>query len=245
MKTVWITGAGRGIGAACARAFAAQGWQVGLGWCTSQEKTEALAAELNRAFGSGCALALPTNVADPKSVTAAANALQQTFGGIGCLVNNAGIARQQLFGDVTEADWDDMFNVTCKGMYRTVKAVLPGMLHRKAGSIVNLSSIWGVVGASCEVPYSAAKGAVITFTQALAKELGPSGIRVNCVAPGVIDTDMMAAFTPEDRAALAEETPLGRLGKAEEVAAAVTFLAGEQASFITGQTLGVDGGFGR
>ena len=128
-------------------------------------------------------------------------------------------------------------------MYRTVQAVLPGMLHRKCGSIVNVSSIWGVVGASCEVPYSAAKGAVITFTQALAKELGPSGIRVNCVAPGVVDTDMMAAFSPEDRQALAEETPLGRLGRPEEVAAAICFLAGPEASFITGQTLGVDGGF--
>ncbi len=244
MKTVWITGASRGIGAACARRFAADGWQVALGWCTQKEKAEALAAELNALFPHA-ALAVWTDVTDAGSIRAATAVITQRFGGIDCLVNNAGIARQQLFTDVTEADWDGMFDVTCKGMYRTAQAVLPGMLHRKQGSIVNISSIWGVVGASCEVPYSAAKGAVITFTQALAKELGPSGIRVNCVAPGVIETDMMAAFSGEDKAALAEETPLCRLGRPEDVAAAVAFLAGEDAAFITGQTLGVDGGFGR
>ena len=244
MKTVWITGASRGIGAACARRFAAEGWQVALGWCTQKEKAEALAAELN-ALAPRTALAVHTDVRDAAGIKAAAQAIQNEFGGIDCLVNNAGIARQQLFTDVTEADWDEMFDVSCKGMYRTVQAVLPGMLHEKRGSIVNISSIWGVVGASCEVPYSAAKGAVITFTQALAKELGPSGIRVNCVAPGVIETDMMAAFTPEDKAALAEETPLCRIGSPQDVAAAVVFLAGEDAAFITGQTLGVDGGFGR
>ncbi len=244
MKTVWITGASRGIGAACARRFAAEGWQVALGWCTQKEKAEALAAGLN-ALAPHTALAVHTDVRSTESVRAAAQAIQNEFGGIDCLVNNAGIARQQLFTDVTEADWDEMFDVSCKGMYRTVQAVLPGMLHEKRGSIINISSIWGVVGASCEVPYSAAKGAVITFTQALAKELGPSGIRVNCVAPGVIETDMMAAFTPGDKAALAEETPLCRIGRPEDVAAAVVFLAGEDAAFITGQTLGVDGGFGR
>ena len=244
MKTVWITGAGRGIGAACARRFAAEGWQVALGWCTQKEKTGALAAELNAA-APHTALAVHTDVTDAAGVRAAAAAIEKEFGGIDCLVNNAGIAKQQLFTDVTEADWDAMFAVNCKGMYRTAQAVLPGMLHRKSGSIVNISSIWGVVGASCEVPYSAAKGAVITFTQALAKELGPSGIRVNCVAPGVIETDMMAAFSAEDKALLADETPLCRIGRPEDVAAAVVFLAGEDASFITGQTLGVDGGFGR
>ena len=244
MKTVWITGASRGIGAACARRFAAQGWQVALGYCTQKEKAEALAAELNAA-APHTALAVHTDVRDAAGVREAAAAIQKAFGSIDCLVNNAGIARQQLFIDVSEADWDEMFDITCKGMYRTVQAVLPGMLHKKSGSIVNISSIWGVVGASCEVPYSAAKGAVITFTQALAKELGLSGIRVNCVAPGVIDTDMMAAFSEEDKAALAEETPLGRIGTPEDVAAAVVFLAGSDAAFITGQTLGVDGGFGR
>lgn len=244
MKTVWITGASRGIGAACARRFAAQGWQVALGYCTQKEKAEALAAELNAA-APHTALAVHTDVRDAAGVREAAAAIQKAFGSIDCLVNNAGIARQQLFIDVSEADWDEMFDITCKGMYRTVQAVLPGMLHKKSGSIVNISSIWGVVGASCEVPYSAAKGAVITFTQALAKELGLSGIRVNCVAPGVIDTDMMAAFSEEDKAALAEETPLGRIGTPEDVAAAVAFLAGSDAAFITGQTLGVDGGFGR
>ncbi len=244
MRTVWITGGSRGIGAACAERFARAGWQVAIGWHRARASAEALADRLN-ADAPGAALAVPTDVTDPSGVRAAFGAVERAFGRVDCLVNNAGIARQQLFGDVTEADWDGMFDVTCKGMYRTVQAVLPGMLHRKQGSIVNISSIWGVVGASCEVPYSAAKGAVISFTQALAKELGPSGIRVNCVAPGVIDTDMMAGFSADDRGALAQETPLGRLGRPEEVAAAVVFLAGADASFITGQTLGVDGGFGR
>ncbi len=243
MKTVWISGAGRGIGAACAQAFAAAGWAVAIGWNTAREKAAALAEEINAA--GGCAMAVHTDVTSADSVRAAHAAIAKALGPVDCLVNNAGIARQQLFTDVTEADWDGMFEVTCKGMYRTARAVLPDMLHQKSGSIVNLSSIWGVVGASCEVPYSAAKGAVITFTQALAKELGPSGIRVNCVAPGVIETDMMAAFTAEDKAALAEETPLCRLGQPKEVAAAVLFLASDAAGFITGQTLGVDGGFGR
>lgn len=241
-NTVWITGASRGIGAACAERMAAEGWQVALGWHTAREKAEALAAKLCAAGGS--ALAVHTDVTDSAGVREAFAAVQAAFGRVDCLVNNAGIARQQLFSDVTEPDWDALFDVDCKGLYRTVQAVLPGMVHRKAGSIVNLSSIWGLAGASCEVPYSAAKGAVISFTKALAKELGPSGIRVNCVAPGVIDTDMMAAFSAEDRAALADETPLGRLGSPAEVAAAVAFLAGPDAAFITGQTLSVDGGFG-
>lgn len=241
MQTVWITGASRGIGAACAERFARAGWQTALGYHTHRQAAEDLAARLTREGFS--ALAVPTDVTDAAGVRAAHAAICKAFGGVTCLVNNAGIARQQLFGDVREADWDALFDVNCKGMYRTVQAVLPGMLHQKSGSIVNISSVWGVVGASCEVAYSAAKGAVVSFTRALAKELGPSGIRVNCVAPGVIHTDMVEVLGQETLRSLAQETPLGRLGTPEDIAAAVAFLAGDGASFITGQVLTADGGF--
>lgn len=243
MKTVFITGADRGIGAACAARFAAAGWAVAIGWHTRGQAAAALAGTL--CAQGGAAAAVRCDVTDADSVAGAVVAAQKQLGPINCLVNNAGVARQQLFSDVTEADWDAMFDVHCKGMYRMTRAVLPDMLRRHAGSIVNISSIWGVVGASCEVPYSAAKGAVISFTQALAKELGPAGIRVNCVAPGVIETGMLAAFSDADKKELADAAPLCRIGTPAEVAAAVLFLAGEDASFITGQTLGVDGGFGR
>ena len=159
------------------------------------------------------------------------------------LVNNAGIAQQKLFTDVTEEEWDRIFAVNVKGLYTCCRAVVPHMVRRHAGSIINVSSIWGEVGASCEVPYSASKAAVIGFTKALAKELGPSGIRVNCVSPGVIATEMNAALDPETLDALREETPLGTIGTPEDAARAILWLAGEDSAFVTGQVLGVNGGF--
>jgi 3-oxoacyl-[acyl-carrier protein] reductase len=155
---------------------------------------------------------------------------------------NAGIAQQKLFTDITPEEWQRMLDVNLTGAFNLCQLALPGMIRRKAGRILTVSSMWGQTGGSCEVHYSAAKAGLIGLTKALAKEEGPSGITVNCVAPGVIDTDMMAAFTAEDKAALAEETPVGRLGSADEVAQLLVFLAGEGAGYITGQVFGVNGG---
>ncbi|MEG1406900.1 MAG: SDR family oxidoreductase, partial [Ruthenibacterium sp.] len=176
------------------------------------------------------------------SVAAAFDAITNTFGAPDILINNAGIAQQKLFTDITEAEWDTMMNTNAKGAFLCCKAALPHMIRQKWGRIVNISSMWGQVGASCEVHYSAAKAAVIGLTKALAKEEAPSGITVNCVAPGVIETDMMATFSAEDKAALAAETPLERLGSAEDIAGATAFLASDAAAFITGQVIGVNGG---
>jgi len=159
------------------------------------------------------------------------------------LVNNAGMAAQQLFQDVEPGFWQRIFDVNVSGAFHAIQAVLPHMLHEKSGSIINISSIWGQRGASCEVAYSATKGALIALTRSLAMELAPSGIRVNCVAPGVIRTDMVQVLGEETLSDLAKQTPVGRLGTPEDVARAVAFLAGENASFITGQVLTVDGGF--
>ena len=169
--------------------------------------------------------------------------VEDTFGPISVLVNNAGVAGQALFQDVTDALWERYFAVNLNGARNTIQAVLPHMLHEKAGVIVNISSIWGQHGASCEVTYSCTKHALIGLTRSLAMELAPSGIRVNCVAPGVIDTDMVQVLGPEVLHDLAEQTPLGRLGTPQDIANAVAFLVSEKASFITGQVLTVDGAF--
>ena len=168
---------------------------------------------------------------------------QAALGHLDALVCNAGVALPvQLLTDTTDDQWRRVMGTDLDGVFFTLRAAIPGMVSRKRGAIVTVSSMWGVTGGSCEAPYSAAKAGVIGLTKALAKELGPSGIRVNCVAPGAIETDMTAFLTPEDRAALAGEAPLGRMGAPEEVAEAVRFLAGEEARFITGQVLRVDGG---
>ena len=240
-SAVLITGASRGIGAACARRFARDGWSVAVHYYKSEAEALALAEEL-RAAGAE-AVPVRGDLSDPAQAARAVEGAQAALGHLDALVCNAGVALPvQLLTDTTDDQWRRVMGTDLDGVFFTLRAAIPGMVSRKRGAIVTVSSMWGVTGGSCEAPYSAAKAGVIGLTKALAKELGPSGIRVNCVAPGAIETDMTAFLTPEDRAALAGETPLGRMGAPEEVAEAVRFLAGEEARFITGQVLRVDGG---
>ena len=230
-----IPGGSRGIGAAAARRFAAGGDKVVINYCRSQERAEALAAEIG-------GWAVEADVSDPEQVRNMVDNVLDKFCQLDILICNAGIAQQKLFGDLTDQDWRRMFAVNVDGMFYTIRAALPHFIHRKQGRILTLSSMWGQVGGSCEVAYSAAKAAVIGMTKALAKELGPSGITVNCVAPGVIDTEMNANLGPEDLAALAEETPMGVIGRPEDVAEALWYLASPGAKFVTGQVLAPNGG---
>lgn len=240
-KTAIVTGGSRGIGAAAALLLAREGWRVAVGCHRHPDRAQALCDRLRREGRE--AVPFCGDVSSVAEMEAQVQAVVERWGQIDLLVNNAGIAQQRLFTEITEAEWDRMFAVNAKGLYACCRAVVPGMIRRHSGNIINVSSMWGQAGASCEVHYSAAKAAVIGFTKALAKELGPSGIRVNCVAPGVIHTDMVEVLGQETLCALAEETPVGRLGTPEDIAAAVAFLAGDGASFITGQVLTADGGF--
>lgn len=240
MKYALITGGSRGIGAAAARLFVRRGWGVALGWHQSRVQAEALADELSRPGVP--ALAVRADVADAGQVQRMVDNVLEKFGQLDSLVCCAGISHVGLISQISGDEWRRLFAVNVDGVHHCCRAVLPHMLERKSGSIVTVSSMWGQVGASCEAAYSATKGAVIAYTKALAKELGPSHIRVNCVAPGVIDTEMNAHLTRSDLAALADETPLGRVGTPEEAAAAIAFLAGDEASFLTGQVVCPNGG---
>ena len=235
---VLITGASRGIGAATAREFVRAGWRVALNYHTSKDAALALWDELGAA-----AIPLMADLTDPAQAAALVRDAQRLLGGLDALVCCAGIALpQQLITDTTDQQWRQVMSADLDGVFYTARAAVPHFVAQKAGSIVTVSSMWGVTGGSCEGPYSAAKAGVIGLTKALAKELGPSGVRVNCVAPGVIATDMNAHLFPADLAALADDTPLGRIGAPEEVARAILFLASPPSSFITGQVLNVDGG---
>lgn len=241
MRNVLITGASRGIGAAAARLFARGGDRVWINYCRSTEKALSLKHALCRE--GLLAEVIQADVSSPDEVRRMFRNLEQLCGGIDVLVNNAGIAQTKLFTDISDEDWSRMLHTNLSSVFYCCREALPYMIRQKHGRIVNLSSMWGQVGGSCEVHYSAAKAGIIGLTKALAMEEGMSGITVNCVAPGVICTDMTAALSDEDLRALRNETPTGTLGTPEDVARAVVFLAAESSSFITGQVLGVNGGF--
>ena len=242
MRNVFLTGGSRGIGVAAVLALARAGYNVAFTYHAHPEAAEAVAAQARALSPAGTFLPICADAGDSAQVCAAVAQAEEALGSLQVLVCNAGIAQQKLFTDITPEEWQHMLDVNLTGAFHLCQLALPGMIRRKAGRILTVSSMWGQTGGSCEVHYSAAKAGLIGLTKALAKEEGPSGITVNCVAPGVIDTDMMAAFTAEDKAALAEETPVGRLGSADEVAQLLVFLAGEGAGYITGQVFGVNGG---
>ncbi len=236
-KTVLITGASRGIGRACALLFAKKGYRVFANYHKSEAAAKSLLSELY-ALGAQDSAIVCADVSDANEVKAMFHSLGVH---IDLLINNAGIAYESPLQCMEESDWDLVQNVCLKSVFLCTKEVLPSMIAKQSGAIINISSMWGICGASCEVAYSAAKAGVIGFTRALAQEVGPSGIRVNAVAPGAIDTDMNASYTKEELQVLCDQTPLSRLGTPEEIAQSVLFLA--EHPFITGEILNVSGGF--
>ena len=237
MRKIIVTGGSRGIGAEIVRRFSLNGDLVVFFYNNSEPEAKRLAEETG-------AVALKADLSDPVSAEKAMEAAVVYLHGVDVLVNCAGVAQIKLFTELTDADWDRMISTDLSGSFYTCRAAACEMVKAHYGRMINIGSVWGRVGASCEVHYSAAKAGIRGLTMALAKELGPSGITVNCVEPGVIDTEMNAILDEETRRTLAEETPLCRIGSTGDIADAVFFLASERASFITGQCLGVDGGFG-
>lgn len=241
MKNAVITGSARGIGAQTARLLAAEGYNVVINYNTSEKDAAELCREIR--LGGGNSVAVQADVSKRKDAERLFDEARKAFGAVDVLVNNAGIAQIKLFTDISDEDYDRMFDCNVRSVFNCCQCVLPDMIHQKYGRIINVSSMWGITGASCEVHYSASKSAVIGMTKALARELAPSGITVNAVAPGVIDTPMNSGFDSETMEALKNETPVGRLGTPEDVARAILFLADCGSDFITGQTIGIDGGF--
>lgn len=235
-KIALVTGGSRGIGSEICRVLAREGWRVAVNYNHSAEAAQSLAAELG-------GIAVGGDVATPADVENIFNNIRNQLGEVSLLVNNAGIGEYGLFTDLSYERWNELLGTNLTGAFNCCKAAIPAMVRAKSGCIINIASMWGEVGASCEVAYSVTKAGIIGMTKALAKELGPSGIRVNAVSPGCIETDMMARFSPAEREALADETPLGVIGQPSDAAEAVAFLASDAARFITGQVLGVNGGF--
>lgn len=231
MKKVLITGGSRGIGAECVRSFAKAGYEVYFTYNNSEEMAHQVAEDT-------AATALKCDISSADAI----KAVISKVGNIDILINNAGISQIKMFQDITEDDWDNMFNINVRGIFLVTQGVIENMIHNKWGRIINISSMWGETGASCEVHYSASKAAVIGFTKALAKELGPSGITVNSISPGVIDTDMNSHLTQNELDELCDETPMGRIGEPNDVAKAALYLADEASGFITGADIPINGG---
>ena len=236
MRSVLITGGSRGIGKAMVELFAKNGYNVAFTYKNS--KSEALELEKNTG-----ALAIKANSESEEEIAEAIKSAAAKNGDIDVLINNAAVSSVSLITDVTLEEWNRIMNTSVTGAFLYSKGVLPKMINKKYGRIINITSMWGIVGASCEVHYSTAKAALIGFTKALAKEVGPSGITVNAIAPGVVRTDMNSAFSAEDIKALSDETPLGRIAEPEEIAKAALYLASDDASFITGDVMNISGGF--
>ena len=236
MRNVLITGGSRGIGRAMVKLFSERGYSVAFTYKESAEEASKLSAETG-------ALAIKADSSCEGDVASAVKTVEEMLGNVEILINNAAVSSFSLFTDISLDDWNSVFSVNVNGPFMYIKQVLPSMINKKYGRIINVSSMWGITGASCEVHYSASKAALIGMTKALAKELGPSNITVNCIAPGVIDTDMNKHLSSDDLLSLKEETPLMRIGRPEEVAEAALFLAGDGASFITGDVMNVSGGY--
>ena len=236
MKVALITGGTGGIGRSLVKAFCEAGYSVAF----TYKSNTATAGELQATYG---ALPILADVRSETDVEAAVKETLSAYGRIDCLVNNAGIASISMLADVSLADWENMMATNLTSAFLFSRAVMPDMISRKQGRIINITSMWGLVGSSCEVHYSATKAALIGMTKALAKELGPSGITVNAIAPGVINTEMNSALSEEDREALVNDTPMMRIGEPSDVAEAALFLASDKASFVTGEVLNVSGGY--
>lgn len=240
-KTVIVTGASKGIGAATAILFARKGYNVVINYNNSYQSAKLLTSSLSEQGYS--VMSFKANVTNKLEVELMIKEAIYKFGSVDVIVNNAGVSATGLITETDDFDVDRIFDINLKGVYNCCKAVTPAMVNQKHGRIINISSMWGEVGASCEVAYSAAKAGVIGLTKALAKELAPSGITVNAVAPGLIETAMNSNISVEDLNSFVEDIPIGRMGSADEVAAAIFFLASDDAEYITGQVLGVNGGY--
>ena len=237
-QTVLVTGGTRGIGRACSEAFLKKGYRV----IAIYNNDETSALEFSKELAGFDLKCVKCDVSDYDLTKDTIESLLKEYSHIDVLINNAGISLQKLLCDTKREEWDRLLNVNIGSMYNTVNLLYNNFVSQKRGKIINISSMWGVSGASCEVCYSASKSAVIGFTKALAKELGPSGINVNCIAPGLIDTDMNSHLTKEDIESILSDTPLCRIGKPDDVASVALYLASEESSFITGQVINVDGG---